>query len=365
MRSMAGLLDVSPLYKVDLTGPDAALLLSRIWTRDISAIGVGRVVYSAMCDEDGYLLDDGTVARLGPEHFRCTSSEPWFAWMLRYARGLEVDIVDTTDTLAALALQGPRARAVLKPIVEFDMDRMRFFRVRRTTLAGVPVHISRTGYTGDLGYEIWVDKDRAVEVWDALIESGGAHGLLPVGLDALDVCRIEAGFVLQGVDYISARNCLIDSRKSTPDDAGLGWTVDLDRPGFVGQAAIQAEREQGSEWDLVGLDISWPGIEELYREYGLPPHLAPVACRSAVPVYNCDGKQVGQATSTTWSPTCKRYLALAQVRRPYNDIGRVLEIEHTVEFERRRVEATVVQRPFFDPVRKRSTPGAKPKPEAS
>jgi aminomethyltransferase len=365
MRNSAGLLDVTPLFKVDLTGPDAAVLLSRVWTRDISAIGVGRVVYSAMSDEAGHLLDDGTVARLGPEHFRCTSSEPWFAWMNQHARGLDVTLVDTTDTLAALALQGPRSRAVLKPLVEFDMDRMRFFRVRRTTLAGIPVHISRTGYTGDLGYEIWVENDRAVEVWDALLESGRPHGLLPVGLDALDVTRIEAGFVLQGVDYISARNCLIESRKSTPDDAGLGWTVDLDRSGFIGQDAIRAERDRGSVWDLVGIEISWPGIETLYRQYGLPPHLAPVACRAAVPVYDLEGRQVGQATSTTWSPTCKRYLALAQVRRPYNADGRVLEVEHTVEFERRRVAATVVPRPFFDPERKRFTPGAKPKSAAS
>jgi len=359
IRSTAGLLDVTPLYKLDVMGPDAATLLARVWTRDISKIGVGRVVYSAMCDERGHLLDDGTIARLGKDHFRCTSSEPWYAWMLRHARGMDVSIEDTTDQIAALALQGPRAREILKAVVEFDMDRMRFFRARKTTLNGIPLHISRTGYTGDLGYELWVESDRALDLWDALMAAGAPHGMVPIGLDALDVSRIEAGFVLQGVDYISARRCMIESRKSTPDDAGLGWTVDLDRAPFVGQAAIRSERERGSEWDLVGLEISWPEIDALYSSYGLPPHLAPVACRSAVPVYDGDGVQVGQATSTTWSPTCKRYLALAQIRRPHHELGGKLKIEHTVEFERKTVTATVVERPFFDPPRKRSTPGAK------
>jgi len=361
IRSTAGLLDVSPLYKLDVRGPDAARLLARVWTRDITAMSVGRVVYSAMCDAAGYMLDDGTIARLGPEHFRCTSSEPWGAWIGRHGRGMDVTIEDTTDELAALALQGPRAREILKSIVEFDMDRMRFFRVRSTTLGGIPVQISRTGYTGDLGYEIWMDKDKAVEVWDALMAAGRPHGMIPIGLDALDVSRIEAGFVLQGIDYVCADRCLIDAQKSTPDDAGLGWTVDLDRAPFIGQAAIAAERQRGPTWDLVGLEISWPELESLYGEYGVPPHLAPVACRLAVPLYDAEGTQVGQATSTTWSPTTKRYLALGQVRRPHNALGTALQIEHTVEFERRRIKATVVNTPFFDPPRKRSTPGAQKK----
>jgi aminomethyltransferase len=356
LRSTAGLLDITPLYKVDLTGPDAARLLSRVWTRDITKIGVGRVVYSSICDERGHMLDDGTIARLGPEHFRTTSSEPWLAWMQRHARGLDVQFTDTTDTIAALALQGPRARAILKPVVEFDMDQMRFFRVRKTTLSGIPLWISRTGYTGDLGYELWTENAHAEALWDALMAAGKDHGMLPIGLDALDVARIEAGFVLQGIDYVCARSCLIESRKSTPDDAGLGWTIDLDREPFIGQAAIRAERARGPVWDLVGLEISWPEIEKLYAEYGLPPHLAPEACRLAVPVYDDEGIQVGQATSTAWSPTCKRYLALAQVRRPHHKLGARLRIEHTVEFERRKVLATVVERPFFDPPRKRETP---------
>jgi len=359
IRATAGLLDVTPLYKLDVTGADAARLLSRVWTRDITKLKRGQVVYSAMCDAAGHMLDDGTIARLGETHFRCTSSEPWAAWTARHGRGMDVHIEDTTDQVAALALQGPRAREILKPIVQFDMDRMRFFRMQETTLSGIPVQISRTGYTGDLGYEIWTANAHAEALWDALMAAGAPHGMIPIGLNALDVSRIEAGFVLQGVDYITARHCLIDAQKSTPDDAGLGWTVDLDRAPFIGQAAIRAERSRGPTWDLVGLEISWPEIDALYAGYGVPPHLAPEACRSAVPVYDSEGTQVGQATSTSWSPTCKRYLALAQVRRPHHEIGTQLQIEHTVEFERNTVLATVVDKPFFDPPRKRSTPGAK------
>lgn len=357
VRSTAGLLDVTPLYKYDVRGPDAGEFLSRIWTRDISAIGVGRVVYSAMCDENGWMLDDGTVARLGPDHYRCTSSEPWLGWFIRHSRGFDVEFEETTEKLCGLALQGPRARAILKGITEFDMDRMRFFRVRKTVVCGVPAWVSRTGYTGDLGYEIFCGNEHALALYDGIMAAGAPHGLIPMGLDALDVARIEAGFVLQGIDYVCAHQCIIDELKSTPDDAGLGWTVDLDRAPFIGQAAIQAERKRGSTWDLVGLEIDWEALEGLYQESGVPPHLAPEACRASVPVYDEEGNQVGQATSTTWSPTTKRYLALAQVRRPHHLIGTELRIEHTPKFERQTLPVTVVQRPFFDPERKRSTPG--------
>jgi aminomethyltransferase len=363
IRSTAGLLDVTPLYKYDVRGPDAGAFLARIWTRDIATIGVGRVVYSAMCDESGYMLDDGTIARIAEDHYRCTSSEPWYAWFLQHSRGYDVSIEDTSESLSGLALQGPRSRVILKGITEFDMDRMRFFRIRATTIANIPVWISRTGYTGDLGYEIFCENQHALALWDAIMAAGAPHGMIPIGLNALDVARIEAGFVLQGVDYISAKSCLVDVLKSTPDDAGLGWTVDLNRSAFIGQEAIRAERARGPVWDLVGLDISWEGMDELYAEYELPPHLAPEACRQSVPVYSKEGVQVGQVTSTTWSPTVKRYLALAQVRRPHHRIGTDLFVEHTPMFERRQLSATVVEKPFFDPPRKRNTPAAQPQPQ--
>jgi len=358
IRNAAGLMDASPLYKYEFTGPDAAVVLSRIVTRDITKLSVGRVTYCCWCDEAGKALDDGTISRLGKEHYRVTSSEPWLMWFRRLARGVNVTITDSTRDLAALALQGPRARAILDEVVDFDMNRMRFFRVRRMQLAGKGVWVSRTGYTGDLGYEIWMAPDDALPVWDALVEAGKPHRMEPMGLDALDVSRLEAGFILQGVDYFSARGCLIESRKSSPYEIGLGSTVELDREPFIGQAALKAEVAAGSPWSLVALSLDWAEIERMYEAHNLPPHLAPHAWRTAVPVYGSDGRsQVGQATSGTWSPLLKQNIALATVRTRHAAVGTRLKMEYTVEYARQTVTATVVEKPLFDPERKRSTPG--------
>ena len=361
-RHDAGLIDVSPLHKYDVRGKDAAAFLAHVWTRDITRLPPGRVVYGAMCNEDGHCLDDGTVANLGDGRYRVSSSEPWLSWYGRHSRGFDVSIVDESERIAALSLQGPRARAILQPIVEADLDALRFFSVVAATIAGKPGWVSRTGYTGDLGYELWVEPGDACAVWDAVLAAGQDHGIQPAGLDAMDVARIEAGFVLQGVDYVTAKDCITESLKSTPGDAGLGWTVKLEREGWIGRDALLAERDRGgSTWQLVGLEVSWPELEALYDRYKLPPHLAPHVCRLAVPVYDAGGKQVGQATSSTWSPVLKRYLALAQVHRPHGEIGTSLRIEHTPEFERCRVTATVVDRPFYDPAQKASTPAASTK----
>jgi len=357
-RHTAGLIDVSPLYKYEVTGPDAAAFLARVWSRDIRRLPVGRVVYGCMCDLGGHVLDDGTVACVAPQTYRVTCSEAWLGWFDEHSHGFDVSIEDSTDRLAALSLQGPLARDILAPVVDTDLESLRFFGVRSTQLAGRPGWISRRGYTGDLGYELWVANEDACTLWDAVLEAGQSRGIEPAGLDAMDVTRIEAGFVLQGVDYVSARSCITEARKSTPGDAGLGWTVKLDREGWIGREALVAEQARGgSEWQLVGLELSWPEIEALYEEYGLPPHLAPIACRNSVPIYDATGsQQIGQATSSTWSPTLKRSLALAQVRSRYAAEGTKLKIEQTPEFERRQVTATVVARPFFDPPRKSFTP---------
>ncbi|MEQ1567513.1 MAG: aminomethyltransferase family protein [Myxococcota bacterium] len=377
IRHRVGLIDVSPLCKYDVSGPHAATLLSRVFSRDVEKLGERRVVYGVLVDPRGKVLDDGTCAHLEGGTFRLCTSERWAWWLERNARGLDVTIEDTTDRYAALALQGPRAREVLGPLLEvdgaggartgFDLGQMPFFRVRRLRIAGKLGWVARTGYTGDLGYELFVDAADALPVWDAVAESGTAHGLTPFGLDALDVARIEAGFILQGVDYFSSRAAMIEPRRSTPDEIGLGGTVDLERATpLLGQDQIVAERARGPAWDLVGVELDWTEIERLYHSYGLPPHLAPIACRSAVPVYAEDGRtQVGQVTSSTWSPLLKRYLALATVRRPYHELGTRLRVEHTVEFERRSVRATVVPRTFFDPDRKRSTTPRPTNPEVA
>lgn len=355
LRGTAGLLDVSPLYKYEVTGPDAAEFLATMWTRDITRLPVGRVIYGCMLDEQGYLLDDGTIARLDSHHFRVTTAGPWLAWYESFSRGFDVRIEDSSYRIAALALQGPHSLEIIQRAFSEDFSDLRFFGLRHTKLGDRPLVITRTGYTGDLGFELWTPKQYALPLWDALISAGDGFGLEPVGLDALDVTRIEAGFVLAGVDYISARDCVVDSRKSTPYDVGLGSTVRQSGRNFVGSAALGATPANSSEWGGVGLELSWPAIEALHDEYGVPPHLAPVACRRAVPVYDNYGLQVGQVTSSTWSPTLKRSIAIAQVKREWAKPGTQLKVEYTVEFARRELPATVVNRPFYDPPRRTHT----------
>lgn len=354
VRHAAGLLDVSPLYKIEVTGRDAGRFLSRVLSKDVSGLGVGRATYLCWCDERGHVLDDGTVHRLGEQHYRLTASEPWMAWFGRFTRGYDVQLEDSSKKLAALALQGPLAREILKQGADAaTLDKMKFFGVKAMKFSGLDVWISRTGYTGDLGYEIWVDAEQAVPLWDRVMAAGADYGIEPMGLDALDVTRMEAGFILQGVDYFSARTCIIDSRKSNPYEIGLGWTVELDRAPFVGQEALRGA-EKASTWATVGLEVSWAELEALYDRWRLPPELPVGAWRTGVPLYAQDGRQIGQATSGAWSPTLKKPLALGCVRAEHAAIGQKLNIEHTVEYERHRVAATVVPRPFYDPPRKKA-----------
>lgn len=353
-RETAGLLDVSPLFKYELAGPDAPKLLARMMVRDHSGLRVGRVAYTAWCDDSGKVVDDGTVARLDESRYRVTAADPTLYWLRALARGFDVTIEDASHRLASLALQGPGSRRILVDAGAAEVEALKFFGVTATRLGGVPVEVSRTGYTGDLGYEIWVDAGHAVAVWDTLMAAGRPHGIEPVGLDALDVARIEAGFVLSGVDYLSAPKVVLETRKSTPDELGFGWMVDLERDGFIGRDAIAAERARGIAWHLVGLEVSWEALEALYDSYGLPPSLPATARRDAIPLYAADGRQLGQATSHTWSPILKKYLAIATVEHGFEAPGTRVEIEHTVEFERRKVPATVVRTPFFDPERKRT-----------
>jgi aminomethyltransferase len=352
-RESAGLLDVSPLHKYEVRGPDAGALLARTMVRDVSRLAVGRVAYTCWCDDDGKVIDDGTVARLDEDHFRVTSAEPALHWLAALGRGLDVRLEDASARLAALALQGPTSRAVLAAASDADLGGLRFFGVTRASVDGVPVWISRTGYTGDLGYEVWVERERALAVWDALVAAGRPHGIEPAGLDALDVARIEAGFVLLGVDYYSSARVVLAARKSTPLELGMGWMVDPERSGFLGRDALAAERARGPAWHLVGLEVAWEELEALYASFDLPPSLPATARRDGLPVYGGDGRQVGKATSHTWSPILKKYLAIASVERGFAAPGTRLQLEHTVEFERRRVGAAVVPTPFFDPERKK------------
>lgn len=363
LRHAAGMIDVTPLFKYDVRGPDAGRFLAWVTVRDVTRLKVGRVTYLCWCNDDGHVLDDGTVTRLGEEHFRMTAAEPYFHWLERQAGGFEVELEDVSDRIAALSVQGPTARAVVDDCVavpgEGDVAHLPFFRALEGRVGSAPVVVTRTGYTGDLGYEVWTANEHALDLWDALMLAGRPHGLLPAGLDAMDVTRIEAGFILAGVDYESARGAPIESRCTSPDEVGLGWTVQLDRDPFVGQAALRRERERGVKRATVGLVLDWEELEAMYEREGLPPDLPTTAWRGGVPVYR-GGRQVGRATSGAWSPTLKQYLAIAMVEADASADGARLEMEVLVEYRRQRVTATVTPRPFFDPPRKRATPERAP-----
>jgi aminomethyltransferase len=353
IRSAAALLDVTPLYKYQVTGRDAVSLLDRIVTRDVRKCAVGQVLYTPWCNAAGKVLDDGTVARLDEDSFRMTSAEPSLRWLQMNAVGFDVRIEDVSDRIAALALQGPTSRAILERLGADGIDTLKYFRLMTAEVAGVPVIVTRTGYTGDLGFELWLSNDDAVAAWDALVTAGADYGLAPCGLLALDIARIEAGLILQDVDYVSANHAVIDRQLSSPFELNLGWTVSNGKAPYNGQPALEAERARGPAWAFVGLDVDWQSLEALYAAVKLPPRLPSVAWRTSVPIYSGEA-QVGYATSGCWSPLLKKYFALAHLEMPHGTIGRSVEIEVTVEHRRRRASAQVVKLPFFDPERKRA-----------
>jgi aminomethyltransferase len=355
IRNAAALIDISPLFKYRLTGPDATRLVDRVITRDVRKIKVGQVVYTPWCDERGKVIDDGTVTRLEENTYRWTAADPNLRWLTQNALGMKVDIEDISEETSALALQGPTSGRLLASIADADLANLKYFRVTSGSIAGVPVDISRTGYTGDLGYEIWIPSKDAVKVWDALVEGGRAFDIHAAGMLALDVARVEAGLLLIEVDFNSSKKALIESQKYSPYEMGLGRLVSLDKSKFVGQAALAEEQKRGHAREIVGLELDWTGVERIYDEAGLPPTMPAAASRVAVPIYR-EGQQVGKATSTTWSPTLKRLIALATIRREHAREGTRLEVEMTVEAVRHKVAATVVKTPFFNPPRKTATP---------
>ena len=353
VRNSAALFDVSPLFKYRITGPDCARLLDRMVTRDVTKCRVGQVLYTAWCDAAGRIIDDGTLHRLDEQTYRLTSAEPNLRWLEMSGAGMDVRIRDESARTGVLALQGPLSRSILEQVSPADFSALRYFRLVRTTIDGVAVTVSRTGYTGDLGYEIWVDADHAVRVWDALIQAGSGYGITPAGIWALDIARIEAGLVMLGVDYFSSHHAMIEDQKSSPFELSLDWTVSPDKGPFTGRLALRSERERGPAWRFVGLEVDWDSIERLHRERGLSPHVPAVAWRTSTPVH-IGKEQVGYATSGSWSPLLKQYLALAHLRKPHFEPGTAVHLEMTVEHRRQRADAVVRKLPFFDPERKRS-----------
>ena len=355
IRNAAALIDITPLYKYLIRGKDATKLVNRVITRDINKVAVGQVIYCCWCDEQGKVIDDGTITRLEQSEYRWTAADPSLRWFRQNGLNMDVRVEDISEKVAALALQGPTSGKLLKAAAEAEIANLKYFRMTQGKIAGVLVDISRTGYTGDLGYEIWVSWDDAVKVWDALMDVGKRFDIQAAGMLALDVARIEAGLLLIEVDYNSSKKALIASQKYSPYELGFGKMVHLDKENFVGRSALAEAQKQGVPRQLVGVEIDWTEVEARYEKFGLTPAAPTQASRVHVPVYLGE-KQVGKATSTTWSPLLKKLIALASVATEHSKIDTKLQMEITIEAIRQRVTARVVKLPFFSPARKTSVP---------
>lgn len=354
IRNAAVLIDISPLYKYRVHGPDAEALLDYVVTQDMSGIVPGQVAYTAWCDEDGAVRQEGTVFRIAEDDFMVCAAEPAWDWFRSNGAGFDAEVSDRSTALAALSLQGPHARAVLDDACGNAITDLGFFRYREVEIAGVRVGVSRTGYTGDLGYELWIPADAAIEVWDALMRAGERWQLTPCGLVAMDIARVEAGFILIGVDYTSCESAILPDERSNPYELGLGWSVKLDKGNFIGRRALRAAGAASPPRRVVGFEVDWQPLEEIYMRANLMPCLPMTVCRESVPLYSPEGLQVGRATSRVWSKLLKKYLVIGTVDTAHAALDTRLEMEVTVHHRRQRVPGSVAARPFFRPERMRA-----------
>ena len=355
IRNSAGLFDTSPLFKYWIRGKDAERFLAGVLTRDIRLCRPGRAQYTVWCDDRGFVLEDGVFFRHSSNEFFLTSARPNLGYFTDLVGRLDVTIDDVSDEYGVLALQGPRSRDILAAVVP-DLPPLEFFQLSAAKLGSVPVTISRTGYTGDLGFEIFVRADDALECLDAVLDAGAGHGLRPFGEDALLMARIEAGLVLIDVDFTSSRLAFTDHERVTPKELGFGWMLrgiqDDDRP-FIGRNAIRKElADKTSRWSMVGLVLDWRHYARLYTEVGLlpPKDENPVPYESML--YDDDGQRIGYATSMMYSPVLQRHIALARVRPDFATTGSHVNVEITINHEYRTVNAEVARLPLFRPDRK-------------
>jgi len=351
IRNGASLYDLTPMVKYRIAGPDATRFLERLLTRQISKLRPGKVAYAIWCDDAGRLIDDGTVFCLGEREYRLCTGERQLDWFLDSSIGFDVEIAEITGEVAALALQGPCSCWVLKTVGLAGIETLAPFEHRRFTLeregaAGTPLLVSRTGFTGDLGYELWVDAAEAERLWDALLEAGGVRTIRPVGSRALNIARLEAGFLLPNVDFVSSAHTLRNGTARSPLELGLGWCVDFGKGHFTGRRSLLQEQSRAPRRRLAGLDI----------EGTKPAHNALLYADRA------GRREIGSVTSAAWSPTCKRNIALAMLAAPHFATGQEvwadIYLNRELTWERRMVRARVVERPFFAPARRRATPPA-------
>ncbi len=354
IRFSAALFDVTPMCKYRVSGPDAAKLVNRVITRRVDRIKPMRAIYTPWCDHDGRVLDDGTVALLADGSYFWTAAEPQHGWLEAAGEGLNVTIEDLTERLCALSLQGPCSRDVLSSAVGRDMSDLPFFGRADVTIGGVPVSISRTGYSGDLGYELWIPFEQALPVWDALIKAGENYTLRVAGMEALDVARLEAGLIMAGVDYHSGRTARHPSLAVSPYEIGMDRLVDLDKPAFIGKRALMDEVAAGGPANrLVGLELDLNVFEDAYLDLGYPIEHPLRAWRHVTPLMR-KGETIGRATSGTFSPLLKRSIALGFLPTKHAEVGSTVSIEWQIEETRQQIPATVVPLPFLDLPRKRS-----------
>ncbi len=340
IRNAATLYDLCAMVKYRIRGADAGAYLNRLTLRDAGKLPVGAVQYTAWCDDAGKLRDDGTLFRHGADDYLLCCQERHLPWLLDSAEGFDVAVAEVTEEIAALSLQGPCSAAVLRA-AGFDIDTLKPFRMATFAFAGGEITVSRTGFTGDLGYELWLTPDQALPLWDHLMAAGAPWGLRPIGSDALDLARIEAGFVIATTDFTPVQQALREDRARSPLEMGLGWMIDWDKGHFTGRRALAAERARGSDWALVGLDI--PGN---------------VSAEGAI-LYHAKKREVGVVTAAAWSPVLKANVALAQVRAKHAQ-GRDLWVEiyalRELHYVKLMLPVRVVERPFFNPPRRRATP---------
>jgi len=344
IRNATTLFDLTPMVKYRVAGRDATRYLNRLVTRNVAKLKPGRVAYVVWCDDAGALIDDGTLFRFAEDDYRLCTAERQLDWFMDSAIGFEVEIEEVTDRIAALAVQGPTSCFVLKRFGLNGIERLKPFELSEFDSPAGRLMASRTGFTGDLGYELWMRLDQAEPVWDGLMAAGQSRGIRAIGSQALNIARIEAGFLMPKIDFVSAAHTIRTDRDRSPYELGLGWLVDLDKGHFTGRRALVAEHSRPPRRRLVGLDV----------DGNKPAH-------NSLLYSDRDGRhEVGSVSSAIWSPTCKRNIALAMVNAPHFEVGSVLwtdiYLNRELVWERRDAQAIVVERPFFAPERRRATP---------
>jgi len=344
IRNSTAVFDLTPMTKYRITGPDAMAYLDRLVTRDMTKVAVGRVAYAAWCDDQGQVIDDGTIFHLREGEYRLCSQERHFGWLQAATIGFDVTVTHETEDIAALAVQGPTSFSVMSKLGFDGLEDLKPFGLMHASFEGSEIMISRTGFTGDLGYELWLEPEKAEALWDALFEAGKLHGIRAIGTDALEMARIEAGFIAVYKEFLPADETVRSGRSRSPFELGLGWLVDFTKPNFNGRRALAEEKRSGSTWRLVKLDI----------EGNKPARHAYIFASAK------GGRNIGFVTSAAWSPVCKQNIALGTVRMPHGAPGSTLWVEifyqREMHWSRKMARATVVDKPFWFPPRRGATP---------